>query len=122
LPAAPPHAGARRARTHPAPDRRAPGSARGLRPGAAGRMDLRPAGQAMSDTGGTAAAALVARLESLAERARRNPRALSRAERRELPVVYRQVSAVLAEARARGASGDLLARVERVMIAAVGTL
>jgi uncharacterized membrane protein SpoIIM required for sporulation len=64
----------------------------------------------------------VARLEVLVDQGRRNPRALTRADLLDLPVVYRRVSAVLAEARARGVPTDQLARVERVLISAHGML
>jgi uncharacterized membrane protein SpoIIM required for sporulation len=65
---------------------------------------------------------LVERLEGLVEQGRRNPRALARADLREMPTVYRRVSAALAEARARGVPSDQLGRVERVLIAAHGML
>ena len=69
-----------------------------------------------------ALAGLVERLERLVAQGRRNPRALERADLREMPTVYRRVSAALAEARARGIPSDQLGRVERVLIAAHGML
>jgi uncharacterized membrane protein SpoIIM required for sporulation len=65
---------------------------------------------------------LVVRLEELVEQGRRGPRRLARADLRDLPVVYRRVSAAVAEARARGIPTDQLARIERVLIAAHGML
>ncbi len=65
---------------------------------------------------------LVTRLESLVEQGRRHPRRLARADLRDLPVIYRRVSAALAEARGRGVPTDQLGRIERVLIAAHGML
>jgi uncharacterized membrane protein SpoIIM required for sporulation len=70
---------------------------------------------------GTLAGA-VARLEELVERGRRHPRALARADLRDLPIVYRRAITALAEARARDVPIAQLARLERVLIAAHGLL
>ncbi len=75
----------------------------------------------MSDDAGSLARA-VARLEVLVDQGRHNPRALTREDLRDLPIVYRRVSAALAEARARHVPTDQLARVERVLISAHGML
>ena len=93
----------------------------GVDPTLAPDADHRRAGQKMSDDAVSLAKA-VARLDVLVDQGRRNPRALTRDDLRDLPIVYRRVSAALAEARAHNAPSDQLARIERVLISAHGML
>jgi uncharacterized membrane protein SpoIIM required for sporulation len=58
----------------------------------------------------------------LLERLERRPEALTRAEVRELPRLYRRTVTELADRRARGVAADRLAGIERLMVRAHGLL